>query len=607
MCEVKQTVSAVIGDSYKNWDSNQIVIIDCPTGSGKSYFIFETLLDYAISNQKRILYLVNRKVLRAQLDEQYISGSNALNKLHKKYRNTRFNIREYIRIYTYQYIETLCLENADPFNDNSFDYIVYDECHYFYSDSNFNSNTEVSYNYLRNKFINKTHIFMSATIENMREFISESIPNANYTLNARFPLGSPQKVREYFIEKNYDYLSINYFNDIDDLIYLIGNKEYDNQKWLIFTDSKDRGKEIKKEIEKNTQSIKNEDIVFIDTNYRNNEDSSETMDEIIQKNVMNKMIIISTPVMDNGISIKDIGLRNLVLLCDTEEEFIQMIGRKREDGQKVNLYLWKRNVLHFKRRSQYWDKINHFYNDNMSILFDIQRINELFKSTAGEALKSIFHPNGNSLSPDDFNSHVFDQLCCLLDWFTRCGQGPLKLIFDDYNHAKIICFPFKGLICLNDFSIQRCKFLCSFYRDMAERMENDEDAFLNEQLSWLGVDKSCATDISGDVYPQKIKNLIERISLSIESSLENKEIVKLEREDFLSFYETFRKCMKEVYEITEDGEELENALKYLKKNDRPIPCDLFNSFMEEFGLPYKLEIKSKGKPQSFCVSKTTSH
>ena len=109
MCEVKQTVSDVIGDSYKNWDSNQIVIIDCPTGSGKSYFIFETLLDYAISNQKRILYLVNRKVLRAQLDEQYISGSNALNKLHKKYRNTRFNIREYIRIYTYQYIETLCL------------------------------------------------------------------------------------------------------------------------------------------------------------------------------------------------------------------------------------------------------------------------------------------------------------------------------------------------------------------------------------------------------------------------------------------------------------------------------------------------------------------
>ena len=87
MCEVKQTVSDIIGDSYKNWASNQIVIIDCPTGSGKSYFIFETLLDYAISNRKRILYLVNRKVLSAQLDEQYISGSDALDRFYKKYKD----------------------------------------------------------------------------------------------------------------------------------------------------------------------------------------------------------------------------------------------------------------------------------------------------------------------------------------------------------------------------------------------------------------------------------------------------------------------------------------------------------------------------------------
>lgn len=331
------------------------------------------------------------------------------------------------------------------------------------------------------------------------------------------------------------------------------------------------------------------------------------MDEIVKKNLMNKMIIISTPVMDNGISIKDIGLRNLVLLCDTEEEFIQMIGRKREDGEKVNLYLWKRDVLHFKRRFQYWDKINHFYEDNKNKFFWIEGIHKFFKDAVGKVLESISHPNGNLSSPNGNESNVFNQLWFLFDKLIGSRQGSLKLIFDDYNLAKIMCFPFKGFICLNDFSIQRCKFLCSFYKDMAERMENDEDAFLNEQLSWLGVDKSCATDISGDVYPQKIENLIERISLSIESSLEDKEIVKLEREDFLSFYETFRKCMKEVYEITEDGEELENALKYLRRNDRPIPCDLFNSFMEKFELPYQLETEPQSSSKVYCVSKTTSH
>ena len=605
MCEVKQTVSDVIGDSYKNWDSNQIVIIDCPTGSGKSYFIFETLLDYAKSNHKRILYLVNRKVLRAQLDEQYISGSNALDRFHKKYGDIYLDIRVYIQIYTYQYIESLLLKNIFPFNGNEFDYIVYDECHYFYSDSNFNSNTKVSYNYLRNIFIDKTHIFMSATIKNMRNFISNFTPDFNYAYNACFTYNLPKQ--EYCIPKNYDYLSVSYFNDISDLICLIGTKESDKQKWLIFTDSKDRGKDIIVKIKDDIQTIKDEDIVFIDTNYKKNEDSSETMDEIVKKNLMNKMIIISTTVMDNGISIKDIGLRNLVLLCDTEEEFIQMIGRKREDGEKVNLYLWKRDVLHFKRRFQYWDKINHFYEDNKNKFFWIEGIHKFFKDAVGKVLESISHPNGNLSSPNGNESNVFNQLWFLFDKLIGSRQGSLKLIFDDYNLAKIMCFPFKGFICLNDFSIQRCKFLCSFYKDMAERMENDEDAFLNEQLSWLGVDKSCATDISGDVYPQKIENLIERISLSIESSLEDKEIVKLEREDFLSFYETFRKCMKEVYEITEDGEELENALKYLRRNDRPIPCDLFNSFMEKFELPYQLETEPQSSSKVYCVSKTTSH
>ena len=551
------------------------------------------------------MYLVNRKVLRAQLDEQYISGSNALDRFHKKYGDIYLDIRVYIQIYTYQYIESLLLKNIFPFNGNEFDYIVYDECHYFYSDSNFNSNTKVSYNYLRNIFIDKTHIFMSATIKNMRNFISNFTPDFNYAYNACFTYNLPKQ--EYCIPKNYDYLSVSYFNDISDLICLIGTKESDKQKWLIFTDSKDRGKDIIVKIKDDIQTIKDEDIVFIDTNYKKNEDSSETMDEIVKKNLMNKMIIISTPVMDNGISIKDIGLRNLVLLCDTEEEFIQMIGRKREDGEKVNLYLWKRDVLHFKRRFQYWDKINHFYEDNKNKFFWIEGIHKFFKDAVGKVLESISHPNGNLSSPNGNESNVFNQLWFLFDKLIGSRQGSLKLIFDDYNLAKIMCFPFKGFICLNDFSIQRCKFLCSFYKDMAERMENDEDAFLNEQLSWLGVDKSCATDISGDVYPQKIENLIERISLSIESSLEDKEIVKLEREDFLSFYETFRKCMKEVYEITEDGEELENALKYLRRNDRPIPCDLFNSFMEKFELPYQLETEPQSSSKVYCVSKTTSH
>lgn len=63
---------------------------------------------------------------------------------------TIHSINDYINITTYQYIENIMLlENPrDIYNFVSkFDICIYDECHYFYSDSLYNTYTELSFDF----------------------------------------------------------------------------------------------------------------------------------------------------------------------------------------------------------------------------------------------------------------------------------------------------------------------------------------------------------------------------------------------------------------------------------------------------------------------------
>lgn len=60
-------VSEIIREEYKTWQNRDVILLTAPTGSGKTTFILNELLPYAIDNRKKILYLVNRRVLEEQL------------------------------------------------------------------------------------------------------------------------------------------------------------------------------------------------------------------------------------------------------------------------------------------------------------------------------------------------------------------------------------------------------------------------------------------------------------------------------------------------------------------------------------------------------------
>lgn len=141
----KLYLSHIIRDEYKSWKQHNIIVINAPTGCGKTHFCLNTYLKYLGSKNQNMLYLVNRSILKKQLLEEvnFISNRTTLTN------ENPYPLKSHIYIDTYQNIEK-SLSVGKDLSDVLFKYdvVVYDEAHYFFSDSNFNPYTKLSYDYL---------------------------------------------------------------------------------------------------------------------------------------------------------------------------------------------------------------------------------------------------------------------------------------------------------------------------------------------------------------------------------------------------------------------------------------------------------------------------
>lgn len=566
----KRYIADEIGNEYQKWDWPSLVKITAPTGTGKSYFVLHVLLRYAWQNGRRILYLVNRKILREQLKAE-------LREISYSFMSYGMPIENYIDIYTYQEIESaLKFGIQDPLNlqrGNSYYYVIYDECHYFYADADFNTSSIESFNYLTVCFETKaTQIFMSATMEKMRGIIRERVEKTLRETTTNNGVGVMRVWRhdlrrfEYKIPINYDYIDLYYFEKFDEIPGIIADASTAKKKWLIFVDSIDRGKKLKKELLKLTKDdmqyngseeklYTEEDMIFIDARYESDDESKGSVEELKEKKSISKSIIITTSVMDNGISFEDKELRNIIIMADTQEEFIQMLGRKRQDGKKVKVYICSRDISYFKQR----------YNSVDRILKDYDVYNTYAKQVQGSFL-------GQERMLDD-------------------------MIANDYKYKSLIkfCYAKMGQIWWNPFSIQKLTDLRTFYKTMCEEMGKDKHAFLKQQVSWLGVCEDQAKEFIRQTEDYRSEQMRKQLKERLDELLgENREI-ELSAKDNIEKVKKNGKLMNAfMYFIRKVEGVSDNKIKDLRQNDRPVQVEEFNSCMREANLEYEMESEKKG-------------
>ena len=526
----KKYITDEIGEEYKAWKPGDIIFLSAPTGSGKTTFILDTLLRHCTVTKKRILYLVNRTTLKEQIDKFLHDEVSPECRLYIDVQ-LYHNIENKVLDLKYSYIETEYYKGyKDALSDNEiaykeekypdlaykywgdesggemqnclaaykkYDLVICDECHYFLSDSTFNTNTIVSYSAIQRLFRDKIRIFMSATIERIKEVILDDDKNLENVCSKFYWLTDCGTYRlgenlnrdtfSYSADRNYDYIDIKTVGSYEEIPELVVDGK---DKWLIFVDSIDKGKWLKKKIEeKCTEMKKSKSLIFLTSKYLYDMDATDEMKNITTTGKQSADIVIATKVIDNGVSFDDQSLRNIIAITDTETEFIQMLGRKRADDQKTTVYLFKYSKEHFSKRYRIVDKTFEFafeywreICDNFQYWVDsweIKRrkyIENRFQDTHEKnCIKEI--ESYKSINEFEWNFIKSKHKSLLQEAHKKR---------ETYEKLRTCFFVYDGMLVFNVLSLLQLLWLRIVYKEMIRKFDvHGEDAFYIEQLNWL--------------------------------------------------------------------------------------------------------------------------
>ena len=601
MAEMNNTVSDVIGGEYQKWKPNDKIFISSPTGTGKTYFILNVLLPYAYQKEKQILYLVNRRILKQQLERElsrelfevrYHIKIELYQTIEKRMSNIRYNIQNKCQQAMGYRSVLLEFEN--------YDYVICDECHYFLADSNYNTNTGLSFRCIQDifSFSNKIRIFLSATICNVKDYIISDDEKRlfqrtfYYGFHWKNTIGvnRANKGKEWNYETpcNYDYLDIHIINREDEISDLVMNG---NGKWLIFVDSINLGKELQEALRnkwKHSDDEADKKVIMLSSDYAEESESAQEVYSIQKDNRQSAKVLISTSVMDNGISLIDIQLRNIILIADTEVEFMQMLGRKRKDKERVNLYIYRQSRVHFLNRQS-----------------KIMKMREAAEKYWGDAKKYVETPVKECLKLGGEVNWVYLQS---LEW--RFIEEKHKQIMQDIANKQIeitdvngVFNVYDGRYYLNRLSMRQIEILFQYYDKILKNFDYDgEDAFLKEQLRWLGKSE----EEIGDIIARSKISRKEKSRQTVLEKFEEIQNTEMDKEKAVVFKKEVRADLLVLVQgIDESNTEKEKVTESLKKNDRPISKENMEFLRKYCNLPYEMVVEkasgSSGKKESTYV------
>lgn len=355
--EKKIYLADAIGDDFWDWKGKKIFIA-APTGMGKTTFVVKVLLKHLKRRGKKLLILCNRRLLRMQywhsVIEDFVSYAE---------------IEECVKIITYQELAEKVKYggNLKRFFDN-FEMIVNDECHFFYCDSDFNGfGTYALLQEIACGGAVKTMIFMSATMEEVKPLIEQTLKNCMCRLSRTGRNDEIRKENEKILSYDYmryaDYSRFHcvYVPDMETLCQTLVKSP---KKSLIFINNKEKGALFVEELVK-TGEIDRTNIEIL--NADNIDVERDVVQNLVITNKLRPKILITTAVLDNGVSIHDSDVANIVIETESKTEFLQMLGRIRgEDVSESNLYFVRREKKDFSIRMNRYEKdVKRFGNLNI--------------------------------------------------------------------------------------------------------------------------------------------------------------------------------------------------------------------------------------------------
>lgn len=337
-------VSDGLREEIDSWEPKDPVMIDASTGRGKNTFVLDDCITKALQKDKNILLISNRVALSTQQKLLIMKKINS----PKQYTLTDRGVLEEenfgnVKVITYHRLKSFIREESNKKWCQNLLFVIMDECHFFVADCLFNEHCGYYLNKIIQHFSHAIRVYLTATSWDVLYPLAEAEKRKYRQFERQINWEPPRRFLRYYFPRNFDNYKLNFFLDIDELKYLIESSK--DEKWLIFVDSKDKGKELKDKLDISSD--------YLDAECK----GSVTWKKIVDKSCFDKQVLISTSVLDNGINIVDDNLKNIVVFTDSRTSLLQMIGRKRcSDKEIVNV--WVHDMPLTKAQRIYLDYLN---------------------------------------------------------------------------------------------------------------------------------------------------------------------------------------------------------------------------------------------------------
>lgn len=368
------------------------VLINAPTGSGKSTFVMNDLASRVNQYGKYVLLLSNRSAL--ELQQKYLLTRRTNGAAWSG--QTLAGLTQFgnVLVFTYQSVCSALTSGALAQNF-PIGAVVFDEVHFFASDSTFNPRTEYIYKTILECCHSSQRIYMSATPDDVRDLIAYEEyrlklwrdTNGSVSAFSSRMRGKYTKIKEYRFAANYDYVRLHFFDDWEGIEAKIKSDTSDD-KWLLFVNGKDQGRETKKNL--GTRAM------FIDS--ASKEANWQRFSDLARREMFEAKVLISTSVLDNGVNFHDLALKHVVIDSIDYVEVKQMLGRKRvEANESVDVYIMQKSLKSIELIRQnlrsYYQMVQEFKANQE--LFIHQRW-----GTLSESQQQMFEPINGCIMPD---------------------------------------------------------------------------------------------------------------------------------------------------------------------------------------------------------------
>lgn len=456
-------------NEYATWLSGKKVMLVAPTGLGKTKFVLSKFLPFCVSQRRKVAILCNRRLLR----EQYLYD---LAEMYTRY----YIMNEQVQLFTYQTLAEYIMKGQNLGKVlEEFDVIVCDEAHFFYADADFNVyGTFVLLQVLIKICIHKCVLFISATADEVIPLLDRTLElcGKTYGISEEF---CSMKVIDYSYLSDYSRFRCFFVEDVQSLCRRIGESP---KKTIVFIDDKTKAEELKRKL-LDISDIKEKAIFTLNADVLDECSNSKEVQQLVVGHRILPKVLITTSVLDNGVSVHDTDVGNVVIATDSKLSFIQMLGRIRsESSAECNLYLYPRDEKYYARR---------------------------IEQTKGKMQKIATLEQSIQLRKSDLVMQLWDEVDTFYrnmavlveeaEIYYRCDTMPVRILCGDFALA------------VNEFAKEKTGNMTLAYRRFFKAAMHHQVEVAKAQIAWIGKTPDDLIVLKSTYREERIQELKQRL------------------------------------------------------------------------------------------------